>query len=216
MHNRQNPLHSLKSISLCNPRLNSRGFERWKFLESIYFSVLELFGTSFKKCCNWISSWKPSIRARNELVTFSSSCICSADGQNKTGAFRSLLTSVRWLTLESQKRLEINVKCRFKALMAVVLKGYILWAYCRIARWESERPCLLPNSCHFLAWLVLLSWRRRRHAPPKHRLTSTGLHGVIAQNMKHFNAKIYDREVGSEYELIYRAQRRYPTTGVWC
>jgi hypothetical protein len=38
----------------------------------------------------------------------------------------------------------------------------------RKSKWQ-EKP----------AWLILRPWRRRRHVPPKHRLTFKELHGVI-------------------------------------
>jgi hypothetical protein len=34
----------------------------------------------------------------------------------------------------------------------------------------------------FLAWLILWTWRGRRHIPLKRRLTFNGLHGVISRN----------------------------------
>jgi hypothetical protein len=42
---------------------------------------------------------------------------------------------------------------------------------------------LLPASCWSLAWLTLLSWRWKRHVPPKCRLTFNGLQGVIFHTM---------------------------------
>jgi hypothetical protein len=46
--------------------------------------------------------------------------------------------------------------------------------------------CLLPVSCWILAWLTLRPWRWRRHVPPKRRLSSNGLHGVISQKIELF------------------------------
>jgi hypothetical protein len=46
--------------------------------------------------------------------------------------------------------------------------------------------CLLPASCWFLAWHILWLWRRRRHDPPKGRLTFKELHGVIYQEIELF------------------------------
>jgi hypothetical protein len=45
------------------------------------------------------------------------------------------------------------------------------------------------SACHmfsrlFLARLILLSWRWRRHVPPKRWLTFNGLHGVISQKIE--------------------------------
>jgi hypothetical protein len=47
------------------------------------------------------------------------------------------------------------------------------------------------SGCHllsrwFLAWFILRPWRRRRHVPPKRRLTFNGLHGVISQKIELF------------------------------
>jgi hypothetical protein len=39
---------------------------------------------------------------------------------------------------------------------------------------------LVHASRWFLAWRILLPWRRRKHIPSKHRLTFNGLHGVIS------------------------------------
>jgi hypothetical protein len=46
---------------------------------------------------------------------------------------------------------------------------------------QHAQLCLLPPSCWFLAWRILQHWRRRRHVPPKHRLTFNGLHGITSQ-----------------------------------
>jgi hypothetical protein len=50
----------------------------------------------------------------------------------------------------------------------------------RVVLWKSI-SCLLPASRVFLAWLIPLPGRWRRHAPPKRWLTLYGLHGVTAQ-----------------------------------
>jgi hypothetical protein len=47
---------------------------------------------------------------------------------------------------------------------------------------------LLPASCWFLAWLILLPWRWRRHVPQKRRLTFSGLHCIITEKIKLFIA----------------------------
>jgi hypothetical protein len=41
--------------------------------------------------------------------------------------------------------------------------------------------CLLPASCWLVACLMLRPRRWRGHVPPKRRLTSNGLHGVISR-----------------------------------
>jgi hypothetical protein len=43
---------------------------------------------------------------------------------------------------------------------------------------KVNKICLLPVSVRFLAWLILRPWRRRPDAPPKHRMTFTGLQVV--------------------------------------
>jgi hypothetical protein len=50
-------------------------------------------------------------------------------------------------------------------------------------------------ACHllsrwFLARLILRSWRWKPYAPPKRRLSSNGLHGVISQKTEHFNIRL--------------------------
>jgi hypothetical protein len=57
------------------------------------------------------------------------------------------------------------------------LKSSILW---------DITLCFLLASRWFLAWLLLWSWRRRRHVAPKRRLTFNGLHGVISQKIELF------------------------------
>jgi hypothetical protein len=52
-------------------------------------------------------------------------------------------------------------------------------------RWQ-DRLCFQLLSRWFLAWLIFRSWRRRRHVPPKRRLTFNGLHGVISQKTEPF------------------------------
>jgi hypothetical protein len=44
--------------------------------------------------------------------------------------------------------------------------------------------CLLPDSCWFLAWLIIRPWRWTRHFHPKSRLTFSGLHGSIYWKIK--------------------------------
>jgi hypothetical protein len=46
--------------------------------------------------------------------------------------------------------------------------------------------CLGSASCWCLSWLTLQPWRWRRHVPPKRRLTSKGLHGVISKKTERF------------------------------
>jgi hypothetical protein len=41
-------------------------------------------------------------------------------------------------------------------------------------------------SCSFFAGLILLSWRWRRHMPPKCLLNVDGLHAVVSQKIGHF------------------------------
>jgi hypothetical protein len=52
-------------------------------------------------------------------------------------------------------------------------------------------------ACHllsrwFLARLILQPWGWRRHIPPKRRLTSNGLHGVIYQKREPFKSEVYN------------------------
>jgi hypothetical protein len=44
-----------------------------------------------------------------------------------------------------------------------------------------------PVSSWFLAWVILRPWRWRRDIHPKHRLTFSGLHGVLLQKIELFN-----------------------------
>jgi hypothetical protein len=53
---------------------------------------------------------------------------------------------------------------------------------------RSNIESLLFASCWFLAWLILRPWRWRRCFPPNHRLTFTGLHGVISHTIELFIA----------------------------
>jgi hypothetical protein len=42
----------------------------------------------------------------------------------------------------------------------------------------------LPDSCWFVAWIILQPWRWRPHVSPKRRFTFNGLNGVISQNVE--------------------------------
>jgi hypothetical protein len=41
----------------------------------------------------------------------------------------------------------------------------------------------LPASFWFLAWFILLPWRRMRDVPPEHQLTFNWIHGIISQKI---------------------------------
>jgi hypothetical protein len=51
----------------------------------------------------------------------------------------------------------------------------------RHSKGTEPELCLLNALCCFLAWLVLRSWRRRRHVAQKRRLTFIILHAVMSQ-----------------------------------
>jgi hypothetical protein len=48
---------------------------------------------------------------------------------------------------------------------------------------ETSLKKAASRSCWFHTWLALPPWMFRRHASPKHRLTFTGLHGLISQEI---------------------------------
>jgi hypothetical protein len=58
-----------------------------------------------------------------------------------------------------------------------------MYTYCRVIRWKSTD--ISEERC-FLAWLILRPWWWRWHAPPKRRLTFSGLHGVMTQKTELF------------------------------
>jgi hypothetical protein len=53
---------------------------------------------------------------------------------------------------------------------------------------STNKLFLLPASRCILAWRILRHWRRRRHFPPKRRLTFNWLLGVIFQKIELFMA----------------------------
>jgi hypothetical protein len=71
--------------------------------------------------------------------------------------------------------------------------------------WNISRFCLHLLSRWFLAWLR--PWRWRRHIPPKRRLTSNGLHGVISQKTELFMISPAWRLQGSFQILRPRAHQ---------
>jgi hypothetical protein len=58
----------------------------------------------------------------------------------------------------------------------------------RIAKQETSRESFTYHllSRSFLAWLFLGTWEGMRHIPPKHRLTFSGLRGVISRKTELF------------------------------
>jgi hypothetical protein len=77
----------------------------------------------------------------------------------------------------------------------------------------SKRLCLTLASCWFLAWIILRPRRRRRHIPPKRRLTFNGLHGVISMKTEFFiriilslsTLGINKRQTWIEFTQIYNS-----------
>jgi hypothetical protein len=94
-----------------------------------------------------------------------------------------------WLLIKSLKKilrsqLCVLILCRvWGCRLFPPFPGYLCTSRKRPA-WDSKRPCFLPVSCSFLAWVTFQTWRWRRHVPSNHLLTCNGLHGVITRNIK--------------------------------
>jgi hypothetical protein len=56
-----------------------------------------------------------------------------------------------------------------------------VWRVSQTKNPTRNRQSTLPFSCWFLAWLALVSWRWRRHIPPKRTLILNGLISAISQ-----------------------------------
>jgi hypothetical protein len=70
-------------------------------------------------------------------------------------------TAVFWdITLSSP----LNVICYIRGIGCFHLRG------------TRAEVCLLPASCRYLVWLILLPWRWRQQVPLKCWLTFSGLH----------------------------------------
>jgi hypothetical protein len=88
----------------------------------------------------------------------------------------------------------------FEVLTAVVMKSSVFWditprSPLKVNRrfGEAYRLHIQSSACHlisrwFLARLILLPWRWRRHVPPKRWLTFNELNGVISQKIVLFTA----------------------------
>jgi hypothetical protein len=69
----------------------------------------------------------------------------------------------------------------------------------------SNNPAVI-SACFMLpVWLILLSWRWSRYVPPKHRLTFTGLHGVISQKTELFIMLLFTDKIQCKYNNILNA-----------
>jgi hypothetical protein len=88
--------------------------------------------------------------------------------------------------------------------------------YIQISAWL----CLLKRFVLVIAWLILWPWRWRWHVLWEHRLTFSGLHGLIYQKMKLFlpplwNSRIlyakYGYKVRNDLNLIRQNRSFYDT-----
>jgi hypothetical protein len=109
-------------------------------------------------------------------------------------------------------RYRINIGS--EVLTAVVMKSYVFWditpcimlkgnrqfkGTCRLhfQGWrisQARNQQLLPASWWFLAWLIILPWSRKWHVPPRRRLAFNGLHGVVPQEDRTLQKKLFPIE----------------------
>jgi hypothetical protein len=68
----------------------------------------------------------------------------------------------------------------------MALKRLRQCAITRLEKIRNRREILSPASRRFLLWFILRPCRWRRHVPPKCRLTSNGLLGIVSRKMKFF------------------------------
>jgi hypothetical protein len=81
-------------------------------------------------------------------------------------------------------------------------KEFYLLGYNTVQHIESQststKLCLPLASSWFLAWLIFLTWRRRRNVPPKRWMSFNGLHDVISQKTELFRI-LYFLKITSEH-----------------
>jgi hypothetical protein len=87
----------------------------------------------------------------------------------------------------------------FEVLTVMAMKSSVLWDITQCSpmsqltfRSNISFPRFLPASCWLLVSLIFLPWRLRRYIPPKRRLTSTELHGIISQEPRTIQQKEED------------------------
>jgi hypothetical protein len=70
----------------------------------------------------------------------------------------------------------------------------------RITQVRNQSLLCLPSISYWLlARLILQPWKRRRHVPPKRRLTFNWLHGVISQVIELFVSYYLINEMNANY-----------------
>jgi hypothetical protein len=95
-----------------------------------------------------------------------------------------------------------------EVLTAVVMKCSTFWVInvCSPLKFKLRFGSILPASCWFLAWIILRSWRWRRHVTSKGRLDFSGLHCFLSQNKQLFMFSINLLTVPNELMWLLGAE----------